>query len=250
MRHFISAVAAIAVLALAAACVPPPAHAAVQAMLAWDRCLENGGTVTRTFACDTNEGSETIVGSFVPPAGITDMNGLEVVIDMLTTPETAWPDWWAFKNTGACRQSALSLQFDFQSGEGYGCEKLWANGSAGGISAFVVGFSSTPARARLLLVVARPLVDVGPVSPDTTYDAFTLTFDHSKTIGPGACSGCEAPVCATITHIKWTQPVGMGDFSFSPSGQSLVLWQSTVPTCPASIPTRSTTWGALKSLHR
>ena len=134
MRHFISAVAAIAVLALAAACVPPPAHAAVQAMLAWDRCLENGGTVTRTFACDTNEGSETIVGSFVPPAGITDMNGLEVVIDMLTTPETAWPDWWAFKNTGACRQSALSLQFDFQSGE---ARFRWLHGLPGSSSSLL-----------------------------------------------------------------------------------------------------------------
>lgn len=250
MRHFlIATVAAIAVLVVAAG-VPARALGAPRAMLAWDRCIENGGTVTRTFACDTNVGSETIVGSFVPPAGVTDMNGLEVVIDMLTTPETAWPDWWAFKNTGACRQSALSMYFDFMSGEGYGCEKLWASGSAGGIATYMTGYSFNPSRTRLFLLIARPFADVGPVSPDTTYDAFALTLDHSKTVGPGACSGCEAPVCATITSIKWTQPAGLGDFSHVTAGESLVLWQSAVPTCPASIPTRRSSWGALKSLYR
>lgn len=249
MRHFFtSTAAAIAVLALAAACVSAPARA-TEGMLAWDRCLLESGTVTKAFACDTNAGSETIVGSFVPPSGIGQFTGLEITIDFMTNADSPWPNWWAFRNPGTCRTNALTMQWDFTGGPGYGCSKLWGGEVLGGIAAFVTPYL-VGHRSRLAAVVALPPESARALSPDTTYDAFTLTIDHTNTVGGGACSGCEAPVCGTITKLVWTQPFGAGDFRWDGSGQSLLLWQSTVPTCPASIPTRNTTWGALKSLYR
>lgn len=250
MRHFLIA-AALAAAGLAGIAAAPPVARATQGMLAWDRCLLESGTVTKTFACDTNTGSETIVGSFVPPAGITQFQGLEITIDLMTNQESSWPNWWAFRNAGTCRTSALTMQWNFQQGDGYGCTKLWGGEALGGIHSFQFPyFAFAGYRARFSAVVAVPPQSARPLSADTTYDAFTLTIDHAKTVGDGACSGCDAPVCATITKLVWTQPVGVGDFLWDGGGQSLLLWQSSVPTCPASIPTRHATWGALKSLYR
>ena len=53
--------------------------------LGWNDCPSGASyALTERFACDTNAGVHTLVGSFVAPAGITAMSANEVVIDMVT----------------------------------------------------------------------------------------------------------------------------------------------------------------------
>jgi hypothetical protein len=66
------------------------------------------GVLNKTFACDTNAGSELLVGSFVPVANISNVKGVEVVIK-LASIDSSWPAWWEFINTATCRQSSLTM---------------------------------------------------------------------------------------------------------------------------------------------
>jgi len=59
--------------------------------LSWDDCGAHG-VLLRTFACDTNEGSHTLVGSFVAPAGVDSMSANEIVMD-LESAEHSLPGW-------------------------------------------------------------------------------------------------------------------------------------------------------------
>ena len=61
--------------------------------LAWNNCLGGGGVTNRTFACNTNSGSRSLYVSFVPPADITRIVGIEAVIDIEAGASTL-PDWW------------------------------------------------------------------------------------------------------------------------------------------------------------
>ena len=50
--------------------LPTIAFAAPGIAMRWDRCYGEGGTANKDFACNTNQGSERLVLSFIPP---TDM---------------------------------------------------------------------------------------------------------------------------------------------------------------------------------
>jgi len=96
------------VLALAALLVPAlaaPVRAAATppgVNIRWDNCYDDGGSLNKMFACDTNDGSERLVLSFVLDAAKSDVAGQEIVVD-ITTTGPALPSWWQFKNPGTCR---------------------------------------------------------------------------------------------------------------------------------------------------
>src|SRR6185369_12251151 len=91
--------------------------------LRWSHCFGEGtGLATRTFACDTNAGSEELIGSFALGGDMADVSGNEIVVDVFTgypyvrmpVPPSGGgplPEWWKFKNTGTCRQTALTTAF-------------------------------------------------------------------------------------------------------------------------------------------
>ena len=54
--------------------LPSATAAAGWVNLSWDDCGSHGASM-RTFACNTNGGSHTLVGSFVAPSGIDSLNG-------------------------------------------------------------------------------------------------------------------------------------------------------------------------------
>ena len=69
---------------LALALFAAPAARAVEGVnLRWDQCYGDAGAQNKSFACDTNTGTETLLGSFVLGAGIVQMGGEEIVIDQI-----------------------------------------------------------------------------------------------------------------------------------------------------------------------
>ncbi|MBI5168424.1 MAG: hypothetical protein HZA61_02950 [Candidatus Eisenbacteria bacterium] len=230
--------------------ISPPARAQIVGPhFAWDGCWNYGGVPMKTFACDTNAGTSIMVASFDPPAGITALTGVETVIDLMTTPTEIVPDWWSFKNTGACRRTALTASFEFPGRGQWDCSDYWAGRALGGVSLWAMGYAGRPFQVRCILLGAIPQQDARQVSPDTSYYGFRLIVDHTKTVGDSACAGCSQPMCAVITRFKLYQPVELGDWVFIGSGLETVYWQTDIPECPAYVPARRTTWGALKSLY-
>ena len=77
--------------------------------LSWDDCGD-WGVLNKTFACNSNSGTNAAVGSFVAPDGIAQLTGTEMILDVVAQGDSL-PPWWAFKNAGACRQGALRVNF-------------------------------------------------------------------------------------------------------------------------------------------
>src|SRR5262245_1949996 len=79
--------------------------------LSWDDCGFNG-LANKVFACNNNVGAPfTMIGSFIPPAGINEYIGMEAVLTVQSSTSTL-PDWWRH-GLGQCRGStALNTIFD------------------------------------------------------------------------------------------------------------------------------------------
>ncbi|MFN8589161.1 MAG: hypothetical protein U0704_15320 [Candidatus Eisenbacteria bacterium] len=236
---------------LAVLCTCPNAAHATGAYLGWDDCAGGGGSAIRTFACDTNAGSETIVGSFVPMPGISKFVAIEVRMEVAVEPTSSLPPWWSLYNTGTCRPHALSASCDF-SGTTSTCSTPWSEVTAGGIAAWQNDWQGMPWRARLSLAFAMPNDSAHALDPGTEYLAYRVTLRHDATVGAGACAGCGQNACIVTTSARIYQP-----YEFDPSSHELVTnpvpvlsWQAEVPQCPAIVPVRNRTWGSLKTRYR
>src|SRR5205823_13109097 len=80
--------------------------------LSWNDCGILGAQ-TLGFACNTNTGLPfTMIGSYIPPAGINGLVGLSSQIDIVTDSATL-PDWWAHGAVFCRGTTGLSTSFDF-----------------------------------------------------------------------------------------------------------------------------------------
>jgi len=227
--------------------VARPAHGQSGINLSWSDCGSNGA-FSRTFACDTNSGTQTLVASFVSGVDLNQLTGIAGVIDLCTmTP--VLPSWWQMKNPGTCRPNALSVDFDFTSGPG-NCADYWQGQAVGGIH-YAMGAAWGFNGARILTVAAIPGSAVSPLDGETEYYAFRITIRNDASTGAGACSGCGEPACIVLNSVELTQPAGVGDyFISSPYMSYYVQWQGPVFDCPFVVPTRAPSWGQIKAMYR
>ena len=236
---------------LAVAVMPSPARG--QAInLSWDDCGANGAAL-RAFACDTNLGVNTLVGSFVPGAFVDSMTALQAVIDVQVLGPNL-PAWWGL-GAGFCRPASLLPGFDFTSGP-FNCHDYWQGGAVGGGRA-------TPAgnRLRIEVVAALPLSDSRVVDLDdnTEVYAFKVSINNAKSTGDGACTGCDVGACIVLNHVEVGTITGGQYLTFFltlPGDRVDVTWQ-----CPGLVttvgclldcttPARDRTWGQVKQLYR
>jgi hypothetical protein len=223
--------------------------------LSWDNCGA-AGTPSKSFACNTNTGSAVFVASVSAPAGIGLWTSFETEIQVQSNG--AWPAWWALRNqtgqTGQCRAGALSVSQDFTGGPYAGvCGDTFLNQGAGGITTYLVGFNG-PNRARLAVTFSVPSANQVPLDEGFEYFSMRGAILYTKTVGTGACAGCQDGVCLNCTYVRCLQPAGApgGNVSVTnPAGRSYIMWNgATVEACNGATPTKSTTWGSVKALYR
>ena len=219
--------------------------------LSWGPDCGLAGTVNLTNTCTTNTGNVgTMVASFDPPHTLTQFLGISAQID-ITTDQPTLPDWWQI-GTGFCRPSA-ALQTNFDGSTALSCIDVYANAAAGGY-AYDVGFG-TPARARFRVQCAVPIDNVVQVDPGTEYFAFKAIVTKAKSLGTGACAGCANSACIVLNEVQLFQPPEAADDPRinNPRERQFITYQlpPTGPIgCPASTPTRNSSWGQVKSLYR
>lgn len=236
--------------------VAPGAHAG-GVNLRWNNCVSEGGAANRNFACNTNLGNNTLTASFVMPALLAAVNGIECTFDV-SSAATLLPVWWGFKNTGSCRQNSLTANFSMNPSNVI-CQD-WSAGSAiGSLASYTLGQLGLNT-ARIVDIFAVPVSLAADLEVGPEYFAGNLQINNVKTLGAGSCAGCSTPACIAVESIQiavasnfvsvLTQPANGTDSNF-------VTWQggAGVPplpngACPAAVPTRSSTWSGLKSLYR
>jgi hypothetical protein len=234
------------------------AHAAAGVNLRWQQCLGDGGTINRSFACDTNSGTHVLVSSFELAQPIPQVFGNEIILD-LASAGPALPSWWAFKNVGTCRQTSMSMSA-VGSPTAIACVD-WASGkAAGGVGAYHM-FPFGPTTARFMLATAVPAAALPDLVAGQEYFSNSIAILNTKTVGDGACAGCTTPVCLVLNRILVVAQIAANDRALSGptngTDSDYATWQggSNVVSyrgsgCPAATPTRRGTWGEVKSLYR
>jgi hypothetical protein len=229
-----------------------PVHAA-GINLAWNDCGTSGLPLA-TFACNTNVGFRSLHTSFISPVPMTQLVGMEVVIDVAYN-QASVPNWWLMQSTGGCRFGALTSNTNFTAGP-FSCADPWQPNSVGGT--VIQPGLPTPNRARIRAVAAVPSVTPMTVDDVTEYYAIEIRISNAKTVGAGACSGCEVAACLVLNNIKLSQPAGVGDYLINqPIDTPVVGWQCPAlygapePACfMCPVPTKNRTWGSVKGLYR
>jgi hypothetical protein len=220
--------------------------------LGWSDCEGLPASQSRVFACTSNSGTNTLVGSYVTPAGVDSANGNEIVIDIQTSGATL-PQWWMMKNAGTCRATALSMSFDFSTGP-FTCFDYWAGQALGSFGYTAPYAVYGPNRARIVGVCAIGGLSASGIAPDTEVYSHKVSISNVKSTGLGACAGCSDGACIVLNSIKLTQnqrSAGGPKFMGNPAVRNFATWQAGIPGCgtPAT-PARNATWGKVKSLYR
>ena len=211
--------------------------------LFWEECGGEGGSVLETFSCDTNEGTHTLVASFVPVADITPV-ALEAVVDFCSM-YFGFPDWWQL-GEGGCRSGALLPSADFTTSPGITCADPWH----GNVNTYA-NYSMHPGSWN----TARITVAVWPLFPPTLqagteYYGFKLRISSQNTVGDSSCAGCSTPICLVLNQINLVDAQGGQQPLSQPAINMAGHWQQVLPGCPFVVPTRASTWGMIKGMYR
>jgi hypothetical protein len=239
---------------------------------AWNQCWGDGGTSNRLFACNTNSGAELLVLSLRVDAPIANVSGVEMYLQF-AAESASLPAWWAMHNTGTCRQTALDFVIQPPNPASTQCLD-WGAGSFGaaGIGNYVIG----GAGLNTVTTAAASAVPPGlglRLDPGVEYFTGTYRISHAKTVGTGACGGCNVPMClffakARIFVDSNPSPVRILTTSANTPNSQGATWQSgqfvnlvhncdplgncaTAFLCSTQpVSGRGNTWGAVKSLYR
>jgi len=232
----------------------------------WDQCYGDGGVANKNFACDTNSGSERLVASFELSAPFAQVAAAEMKVNIVASSATL-PSWWLY-NVGACRGSTSFAASGSTPGS-VNCAD-WASGAADHAIPFYEFHGPNWARMDWVSAV-QALENAANLQPNQEYWVFQMTINHAKTVGTGACAGCETPVCINFERLKLSDSGGISlllDQGANTDNSRFVTWQGgavqnvhtscgpnmgcvTLYDCANSVtPTRGSTWGAVKSLYR
>ncbi len=224
--------------------------------LAWTRCFgEGSGTANRAFACNTNTGTHTLVNSFILNADLVEVSGIELVMDFLSQASPL-PEWWNMREATSCRPISLNATASANLADVVCVD--WAQGQAvGGIGSYntelgsIDGGLATQHR-RLKAVFSVPVAARQNLVANTEYFSCNVNINSFKTVGSPACAGCSEPVCVVLNSINVATATAANNIflgNASAAGSNIVTWQGVGPNC-LLVPTRNTTWGAVKSLYR
>jgi len=268
--YFAPLLAMLAVSLLASTSLAAPTLPGIN--IRWDDCLADGGIANKSFACDSNAGSDLIVMSVQLDRGMTDVSGMEIRIS-LKAAAPALPAWWEFMKPGTCRQNSLCWVASPAVSAG-SCADWGRGNEMGGLASYRID-ELGPGSAVLLIASGVAPSVLATFDPTTEYIVGGLKLEHAKTVGSGSCGGCDVPVCILFTSLNVTTPVLANNRLFTQGANSvdsqLIHWQngqttSVVNTCTGTFncntqfdcslalasPTaaRRSTWGAVKSLYR
>lgn len=258
-------------LSLLALLLIAPTADASGVFLKWNACHADGGVSARSFACDTNSGTETLVCSMVLDSDLAGITGVEARI-VGQSASGAIPAWWTFVSAGSCRRTAMSFEAS-PAGPIAGCPSPFPVAAAGGIGSYTTDYPSAGG-IQIRTACGVPAGSEGTVTAGQEYFLFALTISHAKSVGTGSCPGCADPMCLAIGLVALTMvsptPAVELPTNFLPIDQGhLVSWQNSAPgavyafqinpplgheigyamTCDAVTPARRSTWGAVKALY-
>jgi hypothetical protein len=241
-RQFMSRLAVVTLLMVA----PGGLAMAEGINLSWNDCGVTGAA-SMFHDCGNQSAVSELYGSFVPPPGITQFQGMEA--RLLISGPNGLPDWWHFQFLGCRDTSEFIIDSDYSASE---CVNAFTQPTVKqGYAAALL--SPDRLLVRILITVADE--DTAALDAAREYFAFRVRIKNAApgTGSGGPCLGCEVPVCLTLASVELLQPppVNNNPLLTDPVNRAHVTWQSDiVERCPFTVPVKSATWGQVRSLYR
>ncbi len=240
---------------LLAACTAPALAGGVS--MSWGNYCSwsEGGPTSLTWYCRNDTTTRIrMTCSFRPIRTHPAFVGLHVTLVGMTEASSV-PDWWQLGD-GGCREGALTLSTDgsAMAGGPSVCADPWGGAAVGTLGEWEIPW---PGSNRIEVTADCSLVEPVPIEAERQYFACQFRVDASGTVS-GECGGCLAPWIFALYHIELRfaggTPPEMLD-SAPAHGYRCLIYNN----CGLSdmgcysdtgVPTRSSTWGQIKSLYR
>ena len=233
--------------------------------LRWAACEGDVGAVQNlTFACNSNSGNRALAASFKLDTDLLAVLSDELVLDLATAGPTLAP-WWELRTPigapiAACRSLGPTGAISIQLQDGASCPDLFSLQGSMNIASYTYPTVHGANQARLLCVNAVPstapvdLILADNPAGNGTWGVAKWTINNQKTVGTPSCGGCLTAACIVFNSCNITTVGNLHNRLVSgPAnvGGDFCTWQGGAGTnCPAATPTRTTTWGTVKSLYR
>jgi hypothetical protein len=232
--------------------------------ITWDDCIGGTPSSAKTFNCTANA-NYSLHFQFKLPIGLPNFVSLTGFADYQNQSNTNLSSFWHFEQ-GSCNQSPSAKGVTILDDQGSasifapGCttptdggtvQNAFGDDGSGGtesVSAYGVDFRR-PGNGYFVLLDYRTDGAPFPLAAGPNYWAWRLNF---KTNNRAACAGC-----ADAGIILWQRATFESNdgspalnLDFSDKLSNCVTINGDSPTHCGIVPTRSTTWGQLKSLYR
>lgn len=227
------------------------AHAQSGLNLYWGGCSD-GGTMLRTFACNTNTGAAfELYASVIIPTDMPRFAAASVIIDVHFIGVSV-PSWWQVA-TGQCRANAVSMSFD-PNQYVTNCPDIWGGAVPLSVFAPQYGIQGQANELRLNGGAAVPAgQEIALVADGTELVISRVIITRAKTTGTGACAGCITGACLWFSESFLQQPLPDPAYRVTqPAFNSFAMWNGfTYGYCSGVWDAaRNRTWGQVKGLYR
>ena len=231
---------------LAAAALPATAAGV---SLAWQDCRPplGSGFLSLSFGCQSDIQEFPLFPSFTIASTLDSVYSMEIVIDVDVSRDPL-PAWWLM--APGCRTNGWSADGT----ESLSCPDAWGGlgtGSFQGWIPFTPGNSTR--HARLLVATGVLPQDAVTLLGNATYTAGRILL---RTVNTTTCNdGCDAPACMVFNSLlirRLHTPADEEILVSGPEGgvSDRVVWQGGAGADCQAVPTRRSTWGAVKALYR
>ena len=238
---------------LLAACLGVPPAAGSGLSIAWQDCRAplGGGVDNLDFGCLSDIQEFPLFPSFSLPASMDSVYSMELVIDFSIAPDNSTdplPVWWAM--APGCRANGWAAD----GAASPSCNDAWNGLGTGSFQGWITGTPGASSRHARLLVAAGTLPqDAVTLLGNATYTACRILL---RTTNTTTCNdGCTTPACMVFNSLLVRRLHTPADEEVLISGPEVggsdrALWQGGALADCAAVPTRRTTWGAVKALYR
>ena len=217
--------------------------------IAWQDCRPplGGGFTDQAFGCNSDIVEFPLFPSFSLPASMDSVYSMELVIDFDIAADPL-PAWWQM--APGCRTNGWAADGTASTS----CNDAWNNQGTGSFQGWIPGTPGSSTRHARLLVAAGTLPqNAVTLLGNASYTACRILLRTTNTVSCNA--GCTTPACMVFNSLLVRARHTPSDQTILVSGGELggsdrIVWQGGAGADCAAVPTRRTTWGAVKALYR
>jgi hypothetical protein len=217
--------------------------------LRWDACAADAGVANKDFACDADDGSHTMVASFILAQPLTGVFLAEAVLDLIVA-EPAGAGVVGHQRlpvVRAIRGRHLQPRFGqlrrlARRPERRGDVRLHERGTIA---------PADSASHRRMTVIGGVSTPVNLVANQDYFVFNLILVNSSRWIRePAQAAPCPCASCSLDHSEEHELPGAREPERAGHTGSNFATWQGGTGANCLSVPARRTTWGAVKSLYR